>query len=108
MSAPSKPFDFTERPAGHSFAASGGSASWPREWVCRNCAWCATTNPKATHIWCRAWKRSFRATSDRMCYEEPLEMLREREKIEAENNRLTNLTVGLSCGHDNELRTDNQ
>lgn len=26
MSAPPKPFDFTERPAGHSFAASGGSA----------------------------------------------------------------------------------
>jgi hypothetical protein len=83
MIAQLKPFDFTERPAGHSFAASGGSATWPREWVCKNCAWCATENPKATHIWCRAWKRSFRANSDRMCYEEPIEIMRQRKALTA-------------------------
>lgn len=76
---PRSAFDFTPRPPGRSFAARGGLKEWPDEWRCKTCAWCGTTNPDAKHVWCRKWRRSMWANSDRACFDETGEMMMARD-----------------------------
>jgi len=83
-------YDFSERGAGRSYQAKGGTKDWPDEWRCKTCLWCANWKPGQKTIWCRKWKQSFAATSDRACFEETIEMKMERESL-APNDKLTDL-----------------
>lgn len=74
-------FDFTPRPA-----RGGGVKDYPDEWVCGTCAWSKgskkTLGPVRTGqktVWCCAAERWVYHRSDRMCYEEPLEVKLQRE-----------------------------
>lgn len=71
------------RPGRRSVAAGRGMKDWPDEWVCQNCAWVKPCDVPRKGVYCRKWNRSVGANSDRMCFEEPLEMLRRREALGA-------------------------
>lgn len=83
------PFDFTPRPPGRSFAGKGGLKDWPDEFVCRNCAWAKGSSvtlgpvkPGQKKVWCANEAQQWMwHNSDRACFEEPLEMVREREAL---------------------------
>lgn len=74
-----QPFNFNPRRDKNSYAAASGMKSWPDQWVCQNCAWVKPSKEPRKRVYCRKWQRGFSAQSDRMCYEEPLELKELRE-----------------------------
>ncbi len=80
-----KRFNFDERPH-----KRGGVKDYPDEWVCKTCAWakgskktlCAVKRGQKK-VWCVAAEIWTWHNSDRMCYEEPLEMLEKRKAYNA-------------------------
>lgn len=89
------------RPGRRSVAAGRGMKDWPDEWVCQNCAWVKPCDVPRKGVYCRKWNRSVGANSDRMCFEEPLEMKQRREAMGSKrpNSELSNSTAGLKS-HD--------
>lgn len=74
-------WDFTERRA-----RGGGIKDYPDEWVCATCAWAKgskvtleVVKPGQRRVWCVAAEEWMWHRADRPCYEEPLEIMRERE-----------------------------
>lgn len=71
------------RPGRRSVAAGNGMKDWPDEWVCQNCANVKPSDAPRKRVYCRKWQRGVGANSDRMCFEEPLDMAQRREAMGA-------------------------